>query len=133
MIEAKNITKVFDDFTALNHLNCIIPDSCVYGLIGSNGAGKSTFLRLISGVYKPEEGTILVDGQPVYENPSVKKSILYVTDDLYFLPQSNMNRMADFYSALYENFSFERFRELTATFKLDPEKNFNTFSKGMRR
>ena len=133
MIEAKNITKVFDDFTALNHLNCVIPDSCVYGLIGSNGAGKSTFLRLISGVYKPEEGTILVDGQPVYENPSVKKSILYVTDDLYFLPQSNMNRMADFYSALYENFSYERFKELTATFKLDPEKNFNTFSKGMRR
>lgn len=133
MIEAVGITKYFENFKALNNLNCKIPDSCIYGLVGSNGAGKSTFLRLISGVYKPDEGTILMDGQPVYENPDVKKNILYVTDDLYFLPQSNMKRMADFYHAIYENFSYEKFNELTETFKLDPGKNFNTFSKGMRR
>lgn len=133
MIEAKNVTMKFDDFTALDGLNCVIPDCCVYGLIGSNGAGKSTFLRLISGVYRPETGTILADGQPVYENPEIKKQIIYVSDDLYFLPQSNMNRMAKLYAALYENFSEERFRTLTETFRLDPNKNFNTFSKGMRR
>ena len=71
MISAKNITMKFDDFTALNHLNCEIPDSCIYGLVGSNGAGKSTFLRLISGVYKPYEGTITVDGAPIWENPEI--------------------------------------------------------------
>ena len=58
MIHAENVTMKFENFTALNKLNCTIPDGCIYGLVGSNGAGKSTFLRLISGVYKPLEGTI---------------------------------------------------------------------------
>ncbi len=133
MIHAENVTMQFGNFTALNHLTCTIPDSCIYGLIGSNGAGKSTFLRLISGVYRPAEGDITVDGQPVWENPAAKADILYVPDDLYFLPQSNMQRMADFYQSIYPRFSMERFRTLTATFKLNPTANLNTFSKGMRR
>ena len=133
MIHAENVTMRFGDFTALNKLTCTIPDSCIYGLIGSNGAGKSTFLRLISGVYRPNEGEITVDGMPVWENPAAKAGIVYVPDDLYFLPQSNMNRMAAYYNAIYPNFSYERFRNLTGTFKLNPNANLNTFSKGMRR
>ena len=123
----------FDKFVALDKLTCTIPDGCIYGLVGSNGAGKSTFLRLLSGVYKPAEGRIAFDGKPVYENPEVKKDILYIPDDLYFLPQSNMNKMAKFYKAIYPSFSFERFRNLTETFRLNPAANLNTFSKGMRR
>lgn len=133
MIHAENVTMKFENFTALNKLNCTIPDGCIYGLVGSNGAGKSTFLRLISGVYKPQEGTIDIDGTPIYENPDMKKQIVYVPDDLYFLPQSNMNKMARFYSAIYDTFSFERYENLTKTFGLDPNANLNTFSKGMRR
>lgn len=133
MIHAENVTMKFEDFTALNHLNCTIPDGCIYGLVGSNGAGKSTFLRLISGVYRPMEGIIDIDGNPIYENPEMKKQIVYVPDDLYFLPQSSMNRMAKFYNAIYENFSFERYENLTKTFGLNPNANINTFSKGMRR
>ena len=133
MIQSENVTMKFDKFVALDKLSCSIPDGCIYGLVGSNGAGKSTFLRLLSGVYKPAEGTITFDGSPVYENPDVKKDILYIPDDLYFLPQSNMNKMAKFYKAIYPSFSFERFRNLTETFRLDPAANLNTFSKGMRR
>lgn len=133
MIRSENVTKKFGKFTALNHMNCTIPDGCIYGLIGSNGAGKSTFLRLLSGVYKPEEGTITFDDKPVYNNPEVKRNILYIPDDLYFLPQSNMNRMANFYQNLFPNFSPEKFRSLTETFQLNPKANLNTFSKGMRR
>lgn len=123
----------FDDFTALKNLNCEIPESCIYGLVGSNGAGKSTFLRLISGIYRANEGEITIDGKPVYENPDVKSQILYVPDELYFLPQANMNRMAELYSSIYENFNYERFGNLTVTFGLNPKANINTFSKGMKR
>ncbi|MBP5231339.1 MAG: ABC transporter ATP-binding protein [Clostridia bacterium] len=133
MIQAEKVTMKFDKFTALDQLSCTIPDGCIYGLVGSNGAGKSTFLRLISGVYKPYEGSILFDGKPVYENPEVKKDILFIPDELYFLPQSSMNKMAKFYRAIYPSFSFERFRHLTELFRLDPNANLNTFSKGMRR
>ncbi|WP_426351026.1 ABC transporter ATP-binding protein [Alloiococcus sp. CFN-8] len=133
MISAQNVTMKFDDFTAINNLSCQIPNGCIYGLVGSNGAGKSTFLRLISGVYKPQKGQILIDEETVYENPVTKNKLVYVPDDLYFLPQSNMSKMANFYSALYDKFSFERFNNLTKTFGLNPSANLNTFSKGMRR
>ena len=133
MINAKNITMEFDGFAALKDLSCEIPDGVIYGLVGSNGAGKSTFLRLLSGVYRPKSGEITVDGKKLYENPEVKRDILYVPDELYFLPQSSMKTMAKFYAAAYENFSRERFNQLTETFGLDPEKNINTFSKGMKR
>ena len=133
MICAKNLTMKFDDFTALKNLNCEIPESCIYGLVGSNGAGKSTFLRLIGGIYRPNEGEVTIDGKPVYENPEVKSQILYVPDELYFLPQASMNRMAELYSAIYKNFNYERFDNLTKTFGLNPKANINTFSKGMKR
>lgn len=123
----------FDDFTALKDMNCKIPEACIYGLVGSNGAGKSTFLRLISGIYRPDSGEVTINGRPVYENPQVKNKILYIPDELYFLPQSNMNRMAELYSSIYENFSYERFENLTKTFGLNPRANINTFSKGMKR
>ena len=133
MISAKNVTMKFDDFEALKGLNCEIPEACIYGLVGSNGAGKSTFLRLISGVYLPDSGEITVGGEPVFENPDVKSRILYVPDELYFLPQSNMRRMAELYKAAYPRFDYERFYNLTKTFGLDPNANINTFSKGMKR
>ena len=123
----------FEGFAALKDMSCTIPDGVIYGLVGSNGAGKSTFLRLLSGVYRPKRGEITADGQPIYDNPAVKKEILYVPDELYFLPQASMKTMAKFYAAAYENFSRERFDRLTQTFGLDPNANINTFSKGMKR
>lgn len=133
MICADNVTKKFDNFAALRGLSCQIPEACVYGLVGSNGAGKSTFLRLIGGIYRADSGTVTFDGQPVYENPEVKNQIMYVPDELYFLPQCNMKRMAELYRSIYTNFNRERFEELVKTFGLDPNANINTFSKGMKR
>ena len=139
MIQAQHVTKTFcsasqpDAHIALNDLSCTIPGSCIYGLVGSNGAGKSTFLRLLSGVYRPDSGSIEIDGLPVWENPEAKNKIFYVPDDLYFLPQTNMNKMAHYYNALYSKFNRERFDNLTQTFGLNPTANLNTFSKGMRR
>lgn len=133
MISVKGLTKIFDDYKALEDVTCNIPEGCIYGMVGSNGAGKSTFLRLISGVYKGDAGEIKVDDMDVYENPQVKKLIAFVPDDLYFLNNATMNRMADMYSRFYEDFDRERFNTLTETFKLNPKKSINTFSKGMKR
>ena len=139
MICAENVTLSFrtadmkSPFVALNNLSCNIPSGCIYGLVGSNGAGKSTFLRLISGVYRPDSGSITIDGLPVYENPEAKDKILYVPDDLYFLPQSTMLGMARFYKAIYPKFEWDRFYHLSETFGLDIHANLNAFSKGMRR
>ena len=130
MIQAENVTKVFRSagqskpHYALNNLSCTIPGGCIYGLVGSNGAGKSTFLRLLSGVYRPDHGTISVDGLPVWENPTAKDKLFYVPDDLYFLPQTSMRKMAHYYKALYRKFDWERYCGLTSTFGLDDEVPF---------
>lgn len=133
MIQTNNLTKTFDKFTAVDNISCNIPDGCIYGMVGSNGAGKSTFLRLITGVYKPDNGTILFDGEPIYDNPQTKSRISYVPDDLFFLQNSNIHKMAEFYKNIYPNFDKERCSYLTEAFKLDAKKSINMFSKGMRR
>lgn len=133
MINTSHITKTFEDYDALHDVSCTIPKGCIYGMVGSNGAGKSTFLRLITGIYKPNQGTITIDDQPVYENPAIKEKIAFVPDELYFLPGANMLRMAKLYQSIYTNFSMERFHFLTEAFRLDPKKNIHTFSKGMKR
>ena len=133
MIEVINLTKKFSDFTALDNVTCTIPSGCVYGMVGSNGAGKSTFLRLISGVYKGEHGTIKIDGEDVFENPAVKSRIAFVSDDLFFLQGASIFRMRDLYRAIYPNFDDERFNNLLQSFGLNPKKPIQHFSKGMRR
>lgn len=133
MITAQNLTKTFDKFTALENLSCSIPNGCIYGLVGSNGAGKSTLLRLITGIYRPDKGEVLIDGKRVYDNPEVKRRFVFVPDELYFLPQSNMNRMASLYKSVYPGFDGQRFEQLTHAFNLDPNAKLQTFSKGMKR
>ena len=133
MITVKGAPKFFDRYVALDSVDCTIPDGCIYGLVGSNGAGKSTLLRLITGVYKADAGSVTVDGEDVYDNPNAKAKIMYVPDELYFLPQANMYRMAHFYKSVYPEFSMERFEALAKRFNLDPKKNISTFSKGMKR
>lgn len=133
MIEVKALTKRFGDFTALDNVTCNIPEGCIYGMVGSNGAGKSTLLRLISGVYRPDAGAVFIDGQPVYENKTVKARIAFVPDDLFFLGGADMRRMAQLYAAAYPAFDKARFEALTAAFKLDPKKPLSAFSKGMKR
>ena len=133
MINVTGLTKIFDGYKALENVTCQIPEGCIYGMVGSNGAGKSTFLRLLSGIYQSDFGTIDFDGEKVFENPNIKEQIAFVPDDLYFLSNTTMNRMAKLYANCYKNFDMDRFNFLTETFKLNPNKGINTFSKGMRR
>ena len=133
MIQTDKLTKRFEEFTALHDITCTIPKGCIYGMVGSNGAGKSTFLRLITGVYRADEGSVLVDGQPVYENPVTKERMAYVPDELYFLQGASMNRMAELYKNIYDSFDSDRFNYLTEAFQLNPKASIGTFSKGMKR
>lgn len=133
MITTTALVKCFGDFTALSALTTTIEKGSIYGLVGSNGSGKSTFLRLVAGVYMPDGGSIMIDGAPVYENCAIKNNTFFVADDLFFLPQSTMSDMADFYRGVYSDFSDERYARLCTIFPLDPKAKITTFSKGMKR
>ncbi len=133
MIQTHGLTKRFDDFVALDDISCTIPQGCIYGMVGSNGAGKSTFLRVLSGIYRADSGSVTFDDEPIYENPHKKAEIAFVPDGLFFLSGANMNRMAKLYAAIHHDFDNARFEQLTKLFGLNPQKNLNTFSKGMKR
>jgi len=133
MIKAVGVTKAFGAFHAVSNLNTEIQKGCIYGLIGANGAGKSTFLRLVNGVYQADEGEITLDGVPVFENPQAKSKMAYVPDELFFIAGASMNRMARLYQSVYEDFDYARYQRLTEILGLNPKVSIGTFSKGMKR
>ena len=133
MIEIRNVTKRFGDFTAIDKLNVRVDKSSIYGLVGYNGAGKTTLLKTISGVYKADEGEVLIDGVNVFDSTVERQKLFYVPDDIYFEPYSSISRMADFYKGYYPNFSFETLDKLCGVFGLDKDARLNAFSKGMQR
>lgn len=133
MITAVNVKKQFDKIMAVNDITVTIKNGEVFGLIGTNGAGKSTFLRMACGILKPDSGKILVDEQPVYENPKAKADIFYISDEQYFLPNSTPRDMAHFYKDYYPLFDMARFDEMLSRFQLKARRKINTFSKGMKK
>lgn len=133
MIAVDNVTKTFGDFNALENLSCTIQDSCIYGMVGSNGSGKSTLLRVLSGVYRPEKGRVIMDGSDVYENPSAKARLAYVSDELYFASGASISSMASIYRSLYKNFNDNKLKMMAGELNLDMKKSISTFSKGMKR
>lgn len=133
MIKADNLTKRFQSVTAVDHIHAEIQDGTVFGLIGTNGAGKSTFLRMAAGILKPDEGTITLDGESVFEDTRVKARCFYIPDEPYFLGNGTADDMKTFYQGIYPNFDTDRFGKLLKSFELDGRRKIQTFSKGMKK
>ena len=133
MIKADNLTKRFQGVIAVDHIHAEIQEGTVFGLIGTNGAGKSTFLRMAAGILKPDEGTITLDGEAVFEDTRVKARCFYIPDEPYFLGNGTADDMKTFYQGIYPNFDTDRFGKLLKSFELDGRRKIQTFSKGMKK
>lgn len=133
MIKAENLTKHFDETIALDSFTTTIEEGRIYGLVGSNGAGKSTFLHLLSGIYRPTSGSITINEQPIYDNDALKQDIFFIPDEIYQLPGASMDSLAKIYSKIYQNWSVNRYIELVKKFPIPPERRLSACSKGMRR
>ena len=129
MLQAMNLTKRFDDLVAVDHINAEIKSGSVFGLIGTNGAGKSTFLRLAAGILKADEGHVIIDGEEVFENIKAKKKFFYIPDDAHFFSNAAPLDMMEYYSAVYEHFDRSRFHKLMGNFGLDEKRKIHTFSR----
>ena len=133
MIVTQNISKRFNDVQALNEISLHINKGAVFGLVGTNGAGKSTFLRLLAGIYRPDTGEILIDEQPVWENAQLKSRLFYISDEQYFFANATPQEVAHYYNGIYPNFDLSRFVELMQGFELTVTRKISTFSKGMKK
>ena len=127
MIEVRNIRKSFGSVQAIDGVSATSEEGHVFGLIGTNGAGKSTFMRMICGVMKADEGEILVDGEEVYDHPGVKQQIFYISDDQYFFRNGTPEEVRRFYETYYPKFDREKWEDLMGRFGLEKKRKINTF------
>lgn len=133
MIQINQATKLFGTFTAVDAATLTILPGTIQGLLGSNGAGKTTLLKMIAGIYRIDQGEILFNDQPVFENESYKSKMIFISDIPYFFNHASLNEMGEFFKNLYPNFSYERFIQLIELLKLNPNKRLSKLSKGMKR
>ena len=133
MLELKNLTKSFGNFKALDDLSMTVPKGCVYGLVGPNGAGKSTAIRHMTGVYRQDSGDVLMEGQPVFENPEIKARIGYIPDDIFYFTSATMEDMRNFYRGIYPQFDDALYARLFEVFQLPKKTQLRRFSKGMQK
>lgn len=132
MIEFQHVYKFLGKKQVMQDVNVTIPDGTVFGLIGANGSGKSTFLRLLSGIYQCDGGKILLDQEHIFDNRRCKKQILFISDEPFQFFRSTLADMKRFYSQWYK-IDEDRYREYLTMFHLDEHKPLHNFSKGMKR
>ena len=134
MIEAKNLVKIFDGFRALDGLTMTVPKGSIYGLVGPNGAGKSTLLRHVTGVYRQDSGSVLLEGNPIYENPAAKARIASIPDELYYFLSASTRDLMRFFKGFYPRFDGARYEALKDVFTTINEKQpIRRLSKGMQK
>ena len=132
MIEIKELTHGFDKKVVLDKIDLTVPDHTIMGLVGINGAGKSTFLRLLSGVYLPDGGSIAFDGEdPRYAK--TRQNIFFLPDDPYYTSAMTPKSLFEFYKTFYPQIDKEIFEELLSKYAIEQKGKMRNFSKGMRR
>ena len=115
----------------LEHISFSLPEGYIMGLIGKNGAGKSTFFRTVTGEHAGYEGKLLLNGTPLGEDHVWDMEHMgFVYEDHPFLGSRSLIQNAELLGRLYENFDMDRFRETLSQFGLPLSKNVNVLSRG---
>lgn len=132
MLEVKNVYKGYNKAEVLRDVSLTVMSGEIHGLIGENSAGKTTLIKCITGIYKPERGSILYEEQPVFDNPEVKERIGYVADYNEYIRYYTVTRMVHMYECFYKKFNKEKFNELNRIYKLPVKKTVGSLSKGQK-
>ncbi len=134
VIEGKGLCKRFGQFQALDHTSFHVPKGTVYGLVGPNGAGKSTLLRHVTGIFRQDTGELLIEGEPVFENPQAKEKMAFIPDDIFYFRQADLKEMKRYYKGVYPSFDEELFERLLDYFPaVDRNRGIRRMSKGMQK
>lgn len=131
-IEISNLTKRYPGFT-LDNLNLTLPSGCILGLVGENGAGKSTSIKLMLGAGKPDSGIVRVLGGDIRKDGvTIRQDVGVVLDESNFPALMNARQIGKMMAGIYKNWQSEVFHNYLEKLKVPEEKNFKTFSKGMK-
>ncbi|QXE02486.1 ABC transporter ATP-binding protein [Terribacillus sp. DMT04] len=130
-IVADNLTKVYKTATALKEIDLRITEPKIYGLLGRNGAGKSTFMQLLAGFDKPTQGNLLVNGMKPFDNQAVTENICLIKEADNFKKDLTIEQTLKIASMFYINWDKQLAGDLLQRFDLDKKRRIKNLSKGM--
>ena len=130
LLECKNLSKSFDNKKILKDVNLIIPRGKIVGLLGKNGQGKTTLIKLINDLLTPTSGEILIEGK----HPGVesKKIISYLPERTYLDKEMKIIDTLNYFDEFYDNFNIEKAKKLIKDLDLDINQKISKMSKGMQ-
>lgn len=132
VLEVNNLTKEYKDFK-LDDISLKIPKGSVVGLIGENGAGKSTFINSILNINEPEKGEVKIFNKNINEHEKdIKEDIAVIFDKSHYSEYMNAKIIGKMLSKIYKNWDNEKYYSLLENFGLPVNKKIKKFSKGMK-
>ena len=130
LVECKNLCKEFDEKQILENINLTIPKGKIIGLLGKNGTGKTTLIKLINDLLTPTSGEVLINGnKPGVES---KKIISYLPERTYLDKSMKVSQVITFFEEFYDNFNKERAIKLLKDLNLELDQRISQMSKGMQ-
>lgn len=129
LLEFKNVYKKFDDKVILEDINLVIKPGKIIGLLGKNGTGKTTLIKLINDLLTPSSGEVLINGEKVGVNS--KKIISYLPERTYLDKSKTVKEVINYFRDFYDNFDESKAYKLLDDLKLDKNQKLSKMSKGM--
>lgn len=130
-IEVKDLTKKYKEKPALDHISFTLAEPKIYGLLGRNGAGKTTFMEILSGQILANSGQITIDGEDPFDNQRLTESICLIKEGNNFKKDLKVKNILRIYSFFYPTWDQSLADELVKTYKLNRNAKVKTLSKGM--
>ena len=129
MLQCQNVMKTYGSKVAVSNITTNIEPGKIYALLGSNGSGKTTFMKMVAGLVKPTSGTITFCGQPI--GVESKKHIAYMPTENFYYGYMSCRDAGNFYKDFYEDFDENKYYQLLKEMNLDPEQKVSKMSSGM--
>ena len=130
LLEIKNLNKSFDNKKILKNINLSIKGGRIVGLLGKNGVGKTTLIKLINDLLTPTSGEILVNGNPI--GVETKKVISYLPERTYLNKQMTVSEVIEYFKDFYDDFDDKKAKKLLKDLDLDIHQRLSKMSKGMQ-
>ena len=129
MLESRELTKSFGSCVAVDHVSIRLEPGHVYAMLGPNGSGKTTWMKMAAGLIKPSSGEILYEERPV--GVESRRHIAYMSTEPYFYSWMTVKDVGRYYADCFEDFSMDRYQDLLRRMELKEEMKTRTLSSGM--
>ena len=129
MLESRDVTKMFGRKTAVDHISLKLEPGHIYAMLGPNGSGKTTWMKMAAGLIKPTSGEMIYNGKPL--SIDSRREIAYMSTEPYFYTWMTVRHVGEYYEDFFEDFSMSRYNALLEKMELTPDLKTRSLSSGM--